>query len=106
MTAPVPRQRQWHVNSNGLLHRTDGPAVENPDGKREWWVDGKRHRIDGPAIEQADGQTRWILHGIGVTDDDAALFSTQPLPIRELVAELLTRGTDIADLITAVTAAR
>ena len=26
---------------NGQMHRTDGPAVENSDGSKEWWVIGK-----------------------------------------------------------------
>jgi hypothetical protein len=105
VTTPARRDRKWHVNSHGLLDRTDGPAVENPDGKREWWVSGKRHRTDGPAIEQPDGWTQWILYGIRLTDEDAALFRTQPLPVRELVAKLLTSDTNMGDLITAVTAA-
>ena len=32
------------------LHRVDGPAVEYPNGDKEWWVNGKRHREDGPAV--------------------------------------------------------
>jgi len=26
----------------GKLHRTQGPAVEDTDGGREWWLDGKK----------------------------------------------------------------
>ena len=26
---------------NGKNHRTDGAAVENTDGSKEWWVDGE-----------------------------------------------------------------
>lgn len=42
---------------NGLLHCTDGPAVEwyYPNGKilcHEYYFDGVRHRIDGPAKEE------------------------------------------------------
>jgi hypothetical protein len=29
----------WYQHGN--LHRDDGPAVEAPDGIREFWVDGK-----------------------------------------------------------------
>ncbi len=28
--------RSWRIN--GQLHRTGGPAVEWPNGSREWWV--------------------------------------------------------------------
>lgn len=41
--------------SMGLLHRENGPAVEYPDGSKEWFLNHQRHRNDGPAIE--DG--RW-----------------------------------------------
>jgi len=40
---------------DGLLHRTDGPAYEHTDGRREWWVNGNLHRIDGPAIINNSG---------------------------------------------------
>lgn len=25
----------------GILHRRSGPAVESPDGRKEWWLDGR-----------------------------------------------------------------
>ena len=31
--------RQWW--QKGLLHRTDGPAVEFADGERQWWIEGR-----------------------------------------------------------------
>jgi hypothetical protein len=46
-----------------VLHRTDGPAIEWPNGDKEWFVDGKLHRIDGPAIECADGCKEWFVDG-------------------------------------------
>ena len=27
--------------NNGELHRTDGPAVEYPNGDKYWWFNGK-----------------------------------------------------------------
>lgn len=30
-----------HRNENGKLHRVDGPAIEETDGYREWWQNGK-----------------------------------------------------------------
>ena len=51
----------WYLN--GLLHRTDGPAIETPGGLRSWYLNGERHREDGPAIEWADGTKEWWLNG-------------------------------------------
>jgi hypothetical protein len=25
------------------LHRLDGPAVEHPDGRKSWWIDGEHY---------------------------------------------------------------
>ena len=43
--------KYWYFN--GQLHRVDGPAIENSNGYKEWWLNG--HRIDGPAIEYSNG---------------------------------------------------
>ena len=51
----------WFVN--GKRHRTDGPARELVDGTREWWVDDWLHRTDGPAVEWADGTREWWVDG-------------------------------------------
>ena len=48
---------------NGVLHRTDGPALEWANGYKEWYVNGERHRTDGPAIEYADGTKAWYING-------------------------------------------
>ena len=32
--------KMWYLN--GVLHRTDGPAVEWINGYRSWWLHGKR----------------------------------------------------------------
>jgi hypothetical protein len=45
---------------NGQRHRTDGPAIEYPNGSKSWWVNGKPHRIDGPA----DGTKEWYMNGV------------------------------------------
>ena len=52
-----------HRNEKGKLHRVDGPAVEGPDGSREWWLNGEKHRVDGPAIVCADGYQEWWVDG-------------------------------------------
>ena len=48
---------------NGKLHREDGPAVENANGDKEWWVNDELHREDGPAIEYANGTISWYVNG-------------------------------------------
>ena len=45
---------RWY-NDKEKLHRLDDPAVEDADGYKAWWVDGKIHRLNGPAIERANG---------------------------------------------------
>jgi hypothetical protein len=56
-------------NSEGQLHREDGPAVEYADGTRHWYLNGKLHREDGPAVEWADGRRQWYLNGKELTED-------------------------------------
>ena len=31
--------RYWY--QNGIRHRTDGPAVEYPNGSKEYWINGE-----------------------------------------------------------------
>ena len=50
------------INSNGKLHRDDGPALINSDGDKEWYYHGKRHRENGPALIHPDGTQRWFLY--------------------------------------------
>ena len=58
--------RKYH-NSTGQLHRTDGPAIEYPDGAKFWVQNGQRHRIDGPAIEWRNGVRFWYINGKRLT---------------------------------------
>ena len=51
------------VLRDGKLHRKDDPAIEYPNGTKEWFSDGVRHREDGPAVERADGSKEWWLNG-------------------------------------------
>jgi hypothetical protein len=37
--------------------------VEDADGTKFWYLNGKYHRTDGPAIEDADGTKKWYLNG-------------------------------------------
>ena len=49
-------------NKQGQYHREDGPAVEQKNGIKSWWINGKRHREDGPALERPDGTKEWWLN--------------------------------------------
>ena len=62
-------------NSNGKLHREDGPAVEYIDGDKKWYLNGKLHREDGPAVEDTDGNKEWWLNGKELTEGEFNLQS-------------------------------
>ena len=55
----------WYLPSKGkdYWHRLDGPAIEDEDGSKWWYVDGKQHRLDGPAVEDVDGIKHWYVDG-------------------------------------------
>jgi hypothetical protein len=45
-----PKEKKYHMfdgirewKTNGLLHRENGPAVEKPDGSKEYWLKGKQY---------------------------------------------------------------
>jgi hypothetical protein len=57
----VDGRKEWH--RNGKLHREDGPAVEMADGEKEWWLNGERHREDGPACEYVNRHREWWVNG-------------------------------------------
>ena len=60
---------EWR-NSDGKLHRKDGPAIESADGGKEWCVNGKLHREDGPAVEYADGGKCWCVDGENLSREE------------------------------------
>ena len=66
---PIPEKKVFSdgtvefYDRMGYLHRADGPALEDKDGTKEWWVNGKLHRIDGPAVEYANGAKEWWVDG-------------------------------------------
>jgi hypothetical protein len=39
-------EKRW-VDSNGYLHRDDGPAIEWPDGDNWWYLYDQRLSFDG-----------------------------------------------------------
>jgi hypothetical protein len=73
----------WYVN--GQLHGLDGrPAIEYANGRKEWWIDGQHHRLDGPAIEYADGHKAWYVDGKHITEKQ---FNALTAPTMELTLE-------------------
>jgi hypothetical protein len=56
-----------YLNDKNEVHRFDGPAVVNPTGTKEWWVNGERHRLDGPAEERSNGYKAWWINGKELT---------------------------------------
>jgi hypothetical protein len=63
---------EWR-NSQGQLHRLDGPAVEYANGDHEWCYKGRLHRLDGPAIERTSGYRAWYLHNLRHRTDGPAI---------------------------------
>jgi hypothetical protein len=62
---------KWYMNERHVegcmltvknLHREDGPAFENVDGSKEWYLDGQLHREDGPAVEWHFGAKDYYLN--------------------------------------------
>ena len=46
-------EKCWWFNDK--LHRTDGPAVEEPNGFKEWWLNGERvdfRKTKNPAVKE------------------------------------------------------
>ena len=41
--------------------------IEDSNGDKEWWLNGKLHREDGPAIEYSNGYKAWCLNGTETT---------------------------------------
>ena len=40
------------------LHRVNGPAIEGPNGLREWWINGELLKTNNKPIEWFDGRKR------------------------------------------------
>ena len=69
---------KFYTNAKRQWHRTDGPAVEFPDGTKYWYRNDKLCRTDGPAIEYANGSKYWYLHGKFLTE---AEFNERTKPV-------------------------
>ena len=60
--------KRWYLNDK--YHRTDGPAIEYPDGTKCWYLNSKQHRTDGPATEYSDGTKFWYLNGVELSEKE------------------------------------
>jgi hypothetical protein len=70
--------KEWH--RHGRLHRDgDKPAIELADGGRAWFVNGRRHRIGAPAVIGADGRELWFEGGsvVASPNNPHALYDYQ-----------------------------
>jgi len=52
-----------YYNDEGEYHRLDGPAFENSNGTKFWYINGNRHRNIDPSSEWWDGEKFWYFKG-------------------------------------------
>ena len=57
-----------YYNTNGQLHRENGPAIEYADGSKSWYKNDQYHRTDGPAIDWTRGRKEWYINGEELTE--------------------------------------
>jgi hypothetical protein len=60
------RGDKFWFNSQGQVHRDNGPAIEFAHGGCSWMINGLAHREDGPAIEYATGEKYWYINGVWI----------------------------------------
>jgi hypothetical protein len=51
---------------NGLLHRTDGPAVEHSDGDKAWYLNGQTLSFN-----------RWLAANTELSDQQRVMFKLE-----------------------------
>jgi hypothetical protein len=61
---------EWH-DSQGRLHRSNGPARILPEGRREWFCRGALHRQGGAAVIHPDGRRAWYSGGEKLREETA-----------------------------------
>ena len=59
-----------YKNEYGQYHREDGPAYEDTNGYKVWYINDKTHREDGPAVIYSNGFTEYCLNGIEYSLED------------------------------------
>lgn len=55
--------KAW-FNANNEAHRIGGPAREESSGRTEWRQNDVLHREDGPALIQANGKEKFYFQGV------------------------------------------
>jgi hypothetical protein len=50
------------IRDDGLLHKSNGPAVTLMAGGTAWWLYGNQHRYYGPQYSFEE-DTEWCIHG-------------------------------------------
>lgn len=88
--------RRW-LDTEGRLHRDDGPAViHGASGLVEWFVHGVRHRDKGPAIiNSREGRFEWTRHGVRHRDhNQPAVIHPKELLVEWYTDGVLTAGAD------------
>ena len=61
-----PNGSRFYYNSKGYVHRTNSPAMIYREGnswKNLWYLNGIIHRDDGPAIENSSGYKEYWYYG-------------------------------------------
>ena len=62
-----PFGNRIYYNSQGQVHRDDGPAIITPDGSEYWYCNGKQLRSDGPAATWPGHPGLYYLNGVQVS---------------------------------------
>jgi len=55
---------------NSAASSCGAEAQTRSDGTVEWRLDGVLHRQDGPAIENKNGEKEWFWHGQPLSEED------------------------------------
>lgn len=58
---------RWYKDGTKILHREDGPAIEQCGGIKSYLIDGFLHRKDGPAVEYTDGSKYYYINGAPIS---------------------------------------
>ncbi len=82
--------KKWFLKD--MLHREDGPAVEQADGTKMWYQNGVRHRLDGPAVEWANGTKVWWVYGKQHRDDGPYMIREDGLKKWSINGEKLNKA--------------
>jgi len=52
-----------YFNDKGNHHRLDGPAIEDLNGIKFWYINENCHRNIDPSDEYSDGTKQWFFKG-------------------------------------------